>query len=57
MTGFGVQLDTLKNIRKETKTPVYFDYHILSLQRDKMGNRYLEKRADWFEWCTNCDYL
>jgi adenosine kinase len=57
MTGFEINLDTVKKIRKSTKAPIYFDYHILSLARDPLGNRFLYKRSDWMEWCINCDYL
>lgn len=57
MTGYDVDISIMKNLKKEKMAPVYFDYHILSLKRDKLGNRYLQKREDWFEWCTSCDYL
>ncbi len=57
MTGFDLSLQTLKQIKASSKCPIYLDYHILSLQRDVMGNRYLRRRKNWFEWCSNCDYL
>lgn len=60
MTGFDIELATFKEIRQKAKRAgcwVYFDYHILSLGRDKIGNRFLHKRCDWFEWCTICDFL
>jgi len=57
MTGFDITLNTLKKIKKSANCPVYFDYHILSMGRDSLGNRFLLKRADWFEWCTSCDFL
>jgi len=57
MTGFDIELETLKKIKQTVICPIYLDYHILSLERDKLGNRYLHKRTDWFEWCISCDYL
>jgi sugar/nucleoside kinase (ribokinase family) len=57
MTGFDITLSTLKKIKKSAGCPVYFDYHILSMGRDSLGNRFLLKRTDWFEWCTSCDFL
>ncbi len=56
-TGFDVPLDVIQNIKQDAKCPVYLDYHILSLGRDKLGNRFLHKRDDWLEWCKSCDYL
>ena len=57
MTGLDFSLELLKKIKQTAKCPIYFDYHILALARDKLGNRYLHRRDDWFEWCVNCDYL
>lgn len=57
MTGFDIELRTLRLIRKRTQTPLLLDYHILALGRDKLGNRFLKVRKNWFEWCTSCDYL
>lgn len=57
MTGFDIELNTLKEIRKNSESYIYLDYHVLSLGRDKLGNRFIFKRNDWIEWCTNCDFL
>ncbi|MCL4528190.1 MAG: PfkB family carbohydrate kinase [Chloroflexi bacterium] len=57
MTGFDLSLHSLKRMRTTSNCPIYFDYHILSLQRDAMGNRYLKRRKNWIEWCTGCDHL
>lgn len=57
MTGFDINLSTLKKIKNKSICPIYFDYHILALGRDKLGNRYLQRKKNWFDWCTNCDYL
>ena len=56
-TGFDIPLDVVRRVKRSTKSPMYLDYHILSLGRDKLGHRFLRKRDDWLEWCTNCDYL
>lgn len=57
MTGFELDLSTLQQIKGIAKCPVYFDYHILALGRDKLGNRFLQRRPDWLQWCTACDHL
>ena len=57
MTGFELDLGTLQEIKDAAKCPVYFDYHILALGRDKLGNRFLQCRPDWLQWCTACDHL
>lgn len=57
MTGFDIRLSTFKKIKQNARCPLYFDYHILSLGRDSLGNRFLQKRDDWLYWCINCDYL
>jgi adenosine kinase len=57
MTGFDLDLRTLRDIKQAAKCPLYFDYHILSLDRDTLGNRYLNRRRNWLEWCSNCDHL
>lgn len=57
MTGFEFELSTLQQINDTAKCPIYFDYHILALGRDKLGNRFLQCRPDWLEWCTACNHL
>jgi len=57
MTGFELDLSTLQEIRDAAECPVYFDYHILALGRDKLGNRFLQRRPDWLQWCAACDHL
>lgn len=57
MTGFDLELRTLKRLKQAAKCPVYFDYHILALDRDPLGNRFLRRRKNWLEWCRNCDHL
>lgn len=57
MTGFDMRLPTLKKIKQESRCPIYLDYHILSLQRDRAGTRYLKKLSNWISWCTSCDFL
>lgn len=57
MTGFDVDLPTLRRIKKNAECPVYLDYHLLALERDPLGNRFLRRRKNWLEWCTCCDHL
>ncbi len=57
MTGFDISLSAVKKIENIAECPIYLDYHILSLDRDKLGNRFLHKRDDWLEWCRLCDHL
>lgn len=57
MTGFDFNLSTLKRIKNNAKCPIYFDYHILALDRDAYGNRFFKKRINWLAWCTSCDHL
>ena len=57
MTGFDVDKNVLIEIKRNNVAPLYFDYHILSLDRGRLGNRYLKRRDDWRDWCTNCDHL
>lgn len=57
MTGFDFTLRTLQKIKQNAKCPLYFDYHILALDRDAIGNRFLHRRQNWLKWCTSCDHL
>lgn len=57
MTGFDLDLHTLQQIKRAARCPVYLDYHILALDRDPLGNRFLRRRRNWFKWCTTCDHL
>jgi len=57
MTGFDLNLRTFQFIKQTIKCPLYFDYHILSLARDRIGTRYLKRRKNWLRWCSNCDHL
>ncbi len=57
MTGFDLELHTLQRIKQVADCPVYLDYHILALDRDSLGNRFLRRRKNWLDWCTSCDHL
>jgi len=57
MTGFDIELSTLQQIKQSANCPVYFDYHILALDRDVLGNRFLRRNEYWFEWCSSCNHL
>lgn len=57
MTGYDMAFATMKRIKDVAQCPVYLDYHILSLQRDQLGNRYLRRRKNWLDWCSLCDHL
>jgi len=57
MTGFDLELRTLRRIKQAARCPVYFDYHILALGKDPLGNRFLRRRRNWLNWCTSCDHL
>lgn len=57
MTGFDFELRTLQRIGQNAKCPVYFDYHILALDRDPLGNRFVRRKRNWLKWCASCDHL
>jgi ribokinase len=57
MTGFDLKLSTLRQIKRAARCPVYLDYHILALDRDPLGNRFLRRRKNWLQWCISCDHL
>lgn len=57
MTGFDIELRTFCQIRKMASCPIYFDYHMLALCRDRLGNRFVRRRKNWINWCSNCDHL
>lgn len=57
MTGFDMSLTTLQQIKLAASCPIYFDYHILALARDALGNRFVRRRRNWLQWCAACDHL
>jgi sugar/nucleoside kinase (ribokinase family) len=57
MTGYDLKLSMFKKLKRDYNIPTYFDYHILALGRDKLGNRYLRRKKNWMDWCINCDHL
>lgn len=57
MTGFDIKLETLQQVKQAATCPIYLDYHILALDRDVLGNRFLRRRDNWLDWCISCDHL
>lgn len=56
-TGYDMSLSTFKRIASQATCPVFLDYHILALQRDRLGNRYVMRRRNWAQWLRAADIV
>ncbi len=57
VSGWDIELETLKKIRKKSKARVYLDLHSLTLGIDKAGRRFPRKPDNWEEYLACADYL
>jgi sugar/nucleoside kinase (ribokinase family) len=57
ISGFDIELEDLKEIRKSTKALVYMDIHSLTLGVDKTGRRYLRKPKKWRDYIKTADFV
>jgi len=54
VSGFDITLDTLDAIRmavRESRTPIHFDFHSLTLGVDQDSRRFRRPLTDWRRWC------
>ncbi len=54
VSGFDITLDTLDSIRmatRDTRTPIHFDFHSLTLGIDPESRRFRRPLTDWRRWC------
>ncbi|HEX9614723.1 MAG TPA: carbohydrate kinase family protein [Bacteroidota bacterium] len=60
ISGFDITLETLDRIRMETRdkgTPIYFDFHSLTLGIDREYRRFRRALPDWRRWCFMLDTI
>jgi len=57
ITGFEMRLDDFRQFCALKNSPVFMDFHSLSLDRDGTGLRILRKPPEWREWITDVDVL
>jgi len=52
ISGFDVNLSTLRTIAKRATCPIYLDYHCLAWDIDIENNRFLRRRRNWLDWAS-----
>lgn len=57
ITGFDINLEQMKNIRKNYKGIIYFDVHTMSRGLDENYRREFRKIPDFSEWAKSIDIL
>ncbi len=60
VSGFDITLDTLDKIRmsvRESRTPIHFDFHSLTLGIDKEYKRFRRPLTEWRRWCFMVDSI
>lgn len=57
ITGFDITLDSLREIRKNFKGPIYMDVHTLSRGVDDKMQRYFRPIENFFDWKENLNII
>jgi adenosine kinase len=57
ISGWDINLEILKKLRKMTRARVYLDLHSLTLGIDDTGKRFPKKPDNWEEYVGGADYL
>lgn len=57
ISGFDVELDVLKHLRKIFRGTIYMDVHSLTLGIDNKGVRFERVVKDWTEWAVCADII
>lgn len=57
ISGFELELDDLKFIRKNFAGKIYFDFHALTRGMNEEGKRVYRPLENWREWVSNCDVI
>lgn len=57
ITGYEIDVDTLKKIRNKTKSLIYFDVHTLSRKSDKPGLREFQVIKNFESWALCLDII
>lgn len=57
ISGFELELDDLKFIRKNFNGKIYFDFHTLTRGINNEGKRIYRPLENWKEWVSNCDVI
>ncbi len=55
ISGFDIELDTLKQIRKNTNAVIHIDVHSFALGRDNDGKRFYRYVENWKDWLSYVD--
>lgn len=57
ISGFEIDLDNLKEIRKNFTGKIYFDFHTMTRGIDESGKRFYRPIENWREWISYCDVI
>jgi sugar/nucleoside kinase (ribokinase family) len=57
ISGFDLSLNTLQEVKKNSKGLVYIDIHSLTLGVDSEGNRFPREIKNWSNWVSPCDLV
>ncbi len=57
ISGFELELEDLKFIRKNFNGKIYFDFHTLTRKMNEEGKRVYTPIKEWKEWVKHCDVI
>ncbi|MBM4174854.1 MAG: carbohydrate kinase family protein [Ignavibacteria bacterium] len=57
ISGFEIELDDLREIKKHTTGKIYFDFHTMTRGMDENGKRFYRPIENWREWTRYCDVI
>ncbi|MCX8056985.1 MAG: PfkB family carbohydrate kinase [Ignavibacteria bacterium] len=57
ISGFELELDDLKLIRKNFSGKIYFDFHTLTRGMNDEGKRVYRPIENWRDWVSNCNLI
>ena len=57
ITGYELELETLRQVRNQVSGPVLMDVHSLTLGRDASGEWYWRRPPNWQEWVGQADVV
>jgi sugar/nucleoside kinase (ribokinase family) len=57
ISGFEINIDDLKELRRKFKGRIYFDFHTMTRGMDDNGGRFYRPIENWRDWIKNCDAI
>jgi sugar/nucleoside kinase (ribokinase family) len=57
ISGSDLELDALRDFRRQSEALIYLDFHSRALGIDENGRRFYRRPADWQDWINQADVL